>query len=144
MKAILTSLLAVGLLAGCATAGRISSADRLSLYRSHAGEAVNSFRYSGSLNGWTELGDSALAVQTRPNEAWLLEFGHSCPGLDFASTIGLTSQFNRVQVGFDKVLVHGESPVGCRIASIRPLDTARLKEDLKQLRQARLEERSGE
>jgi hypothetical protein len=30
-------------------------------------------QFFGSLNGWTELGDSALAVWTRPSEAYLLE-----------------------------------------------------------------------
>ena len=32
----------------------------------HTGAPVPSMQYFGSLNGWTELGDSALAVWTSP------------------------------------------------------------------------------
>ena len=49
-------------------------------------------------------GDSALAVWTRPSEAYLLELSGPCPDLSYAA-IGLTSSMGRVSSRFDKVLV---------------------------------------
>ncbi|KAG0735845.1 hypothetical protein G6F24_018574 [Rhizopus arrhizus] len=68
-------------LAACATTGRLSSAEKLDLYRAHAGAQQNDMQFFGSLNGWTELGDSALAVWTRPSEAYLLELNGPCQDL---------------------------------------------------------------
>ncbi len=69
-------LLAAGLLAalgaGCATTG-LTDAQELALYQAHAGEPVKSFTVFGQLNGWSPLGDAALAVWARPSEAYLLE-----------------------------------------------------------------------
>ena len=53
-----TPLLLAGLclaLAACATTGRISSTEKLALYRAHAGAPQNDMQFFGSLNGWTEL-----------------------------------------------------------------------------------------
>ena len=90
MKKMLVAAMLAATLAGCATTGKLSSDERLQLYRSHAGAPVNSFKYFGSLNGWTELGDSALAVWTRPNEAWLLNLGGPCMDLSYAPAITVT------------------------------------------------------
>ena len=62
----------------CATTGRLSSAEKLDLYRAHAGAPQSDMQFFGTLNGWTELGDSALAVWTRPSEAYLLELRGPC------------------------------------------------------------------
>lgn len=146
-RAFAVALIACGL-AACATTGKLSTAERLSLYRSHAAEPVNSFQYFGSLNGWTELGDSALAVWTRPGQAYLLELGGPCMDLDFAPAISVTSLMGRVSTGFDKVIVHGGGDSGmrmpCRIQSIRPLDVKALRANEKQLREARLQARLEE
>lgn len=128
-------------LAGCASGPRLSTGEKLAAYRSHAGQPVASFSFFGSLHGWTELGDRHLAVQTRPSEAWLLTLTSSCPGLEWASSIGLSSQLNRVHANFDRVIVPENAPVSCRIAQIQPLDTQALKSDLSSLRQARIEQR---
>ncbi len=95
-----TPFLVAGLclaLAACATTGRLSSAEKLDLYRAHAGAPQNDMQFFGTLNGWTELGDSALAVWTRPSEAYLLELRGPCQDLPYATAIGLTSQMNRVR-----------------------------------------------
>jgi len=126
-------------LSACSTAGRLSSADRLELYRAHAGAPQQDLQYFGSLNGWTELGDSALAVWTRPSEAYLLELRGPCQGLSYAPAIALTSQMGRVSSRFDKVLVRdtsGGPRVPCFISSIRKLDVPALRASEKERRKA--------
>jgi len=145
MKTAIATL-AMGLvLAGCAS-GRLTSAERLDLYRAHAGPPQNSMQYFGSLNGWTELGDSALAVWTRPSEAYLLELRGPCYGLSYAIAIGLTSQMGQVSSRFDKVLVRDPNSgpsVPCFIGSIRKLDVKALRASEKELRQAQVQEREA-
>ena len=132
-------------LSACAT-GRMSDNEKLALYRSHALPPVESFRYLSRIDGWTPLGDSALAVWTRPNEAYLLEVDSPCPDLDFALAIGLTSQFGTVHSRFDKVIprtgVAGPQPMPCHIRQIRPLDVKAIKSAEKDIRRQR-EEASG-
>src|SRR3546814_10042364 len=110
MKAFtaLASLLLAVTASACASTG-MSDADKLATYRAHAGAPVSSFRYFGSINGWTSLGDSAIAVWTRPSEAWLLELTGPCPDIEYAPMIGVTSQSNRVSAKFDKVIAQGRS-----------------------------------
>lgn len=119
----IASLLLAAATAACASTG-MSDADKLATYRAHAGAPVSSFNYFGRINGWTPLGDSAIAVWTRPSEAWLLELSGRCPDIDFAPAISLTSQFNRVSAKFDKVVPRGSSSMEfpCQISEIRPLD----------------------
>ncbi len=133
MKAftVLASLLLAAAASACASTG-MSDADKLATYRAHAGAPVGSFRYFGSINSWTSLGDRAIAVWTRPSEAWLLELSGPCQDLEYAPMIGVTSQFNRVSAKFDKVLVQGVGDNSmrfpCRIETIRPLDVKAIKQ----------------
>lgn len=115
--------------ASCASTG-MSEADKLASYRAHAGAPVRSFRFFGQINGWTPLGDSAVAVWTKPSEAWLLELSGHCPGIDFAPAITVTSQFNRVSAKFDKVVARGANSmdIPCQISEIRPLDVKAIKQ----------------
>ena len=131
-------------LSACASTG-LSDADRLALHRDNAGAEVNSFSFFGRLNGWTPLGDSALAVWTRPGEAWLLELFGPCPDLEYTQAIGLTSSASRVYARFDKVLVRGPMSDGipCNIQTIRSLDVKALRESEKQLRDAQIEAREA-
>lgn len=118
--------LAFAALVGCATGGDQPPSEQLARYRAHAGAPVESFHYFGDLHAWTPLGDAALAVWTRPHEAYLLEIAGPCPDLAFASAVGLTNQSGRVYARFDKVIparLRGGTPqIPCHIASIRPLD----------------------
>ena len=98
------ALLAATLLAGCATGPKLSTTEKLALYRDHAGEPVKDFRYFGTLNGWSPLGDAALAVWTKPSEAYLLELSGRCPDLEYAMAISITQFGNRVSARFDDVL----------------------------------------
>lgn len=145
MKTLLATAALCLTLVACATTGRLTSAQRLELYKAHAGPPQDSLQYFGSLNGWTALGDSALAVWTKPSEAFLLELRGPCQGLDYAPAIGLTSQMGRVSARFDKVLVRDPTPgpmnMPCFIGSIRKLDVKALRASEQELRQAQLQER---
>lgn len=127
------ALLAALALSACAT-GRIDDASKLELYRAHAGEPVNSFRFLGSLQSWTALGDEAVAVWVRNQEAYLLEFFGPCYDISFAHTIGLTSTNGQVSASFDKVLLPNQA-MPCQIRTIRPLDTRAIKAGERELRE---------
>src|SRR6186997_3433786 len=74
MKILLPMLLATTLvLASCASTPSTSDDQKLALYRAHAGAPVPSFHYLGRFHSWTDIGDRAVAIWTRPGEAWLLE-----------------------------------------------------------------------
>ncbi|MGO4260019.1 DUF6491 family protein [Lysobacter sp. TAB13] len=136
----MSSLLAVALaLAGCASTGpKLDDAQRLALYRAHAGAAVDSFQYFGRIDGWTPLGDSALAVWTKPNQAYLLELQGRCPDLDFAQAISVSNQMGRVHQRFDKVTVLGPQAIKmpCFIGRILPLDVKAIKQAQQDMRAA--------
>ena len=116
-------------LGACASGPAERDADRLALYNAHAGTSVDKFRYYGRLTRWTPLGNEALAVWTRPNEAWLLDLTGPCPDLEYTRAIGLTDNLGMVHARFDKVLVLSRAPVNlpCHIAQIRKLDVKALK-----------------
>ncbi|SEK81238.1 hypothetical protein SAMN05428989_0850 [Pseudoxanthomonas sp. GM95] len=132
--------------AGCATNG-LTDAQELDLYRAHAGEPVKSFTFFGQLNGWAPLGDTALAVWTKPSEAYLLELPGRCVDLDTAPAITVTNQGSRVYAKFDDVLVlgglHNSFRMPCRIDTIRPLDVKALRQAQKSLREAKAAERQA-
>ncbi|HQX24976.1 MAG TPA: DUF6491 family protein [Pseudomonadota bacterium] len=133
----LIPLLAVALLlVACATDGPTSSerdAARIAELRAAAGDPVRGIRFSGMVVSWTAVGDTVVAVWTRPREAWLFELVGRCPGLRSALSLSFTSQAGRVTAGFDRIVVRsrGPSPVssdaGCRIREIRPLSLATLR-----------------
>ena len=138
-------LLALALLAplGCASAPKQSDAQRLAMYLEHAGASVPHFSYFGSLNGWTPLGKEALAVWTRPNEAYLLQLAGPCPDLDFAPAISISETMHQVSARFDRVtpLGRGSMTIPCQIREIRQIDAKALKQAEKDLREAKTETR---
>ncbi|MFO7339318.1 MAG: DUF6491 family protein [Lysobacteraceae bacterium] len=149
MRKSLTMLALAAVLGGCAGMPRMSDAERLALYRSHAGEEVRSFTLFGRPSGWTPLGEEALVVWTRPREAWLLELAGRCQDLDHAPGMTLTSTGSQVQARFDEVipLGPGVSEVGripCRIQSIRRVDVAGLRQAQQELREAAVKQREAE
>lgn len=142
MKFIVSAVLAAAALSACSSA-RISDADRLTLYRANAGAPVPSFQYFGQLDGWTPLGNTALAVWTRPSQVYLLELQATCHDLDFANAISVTNQFGRVYSRFDKVLVlgRGTNRIPCWIREIRPVDAKALRAAEQEKREAQMAER---
>ena len=80
----------------------------------------------------------ALAVWTKPNQAYLLELQGRCPDLDFASAISVSNQMGRVHSRFDKVTVLGRQSIKmpCFIGRILPLDVKAIKQAQRDMREA--------
>jgi hypothetical protein len=146
MKAVpilLAALVVTVVSAGCASVGQMDDNAKLALYRANALEPVPSFHYYGNLSGWTPLGEVAVAVWTRPNEAYLLEVDGPCPDLDYAQAIALTQRSGMVYARFDKVIPHrggsNTQALPCQIREILPLDV----EAIKAAEKAARDEREG-
>ena len=142
----IAAMLLAGVVSACASTGKMSDADKLALYSIHAGEPVDSFRTLGSgITGWTPLTDQAIAVWTRPSEAWLLDLDGGCSGIRFAQAIGLDDSTGRVSARFDRVHVRDTGGMGssCQITAIRPLDVSALKQAQHELRQVTRAQASG-
>ncbi len=126
-------------MAGCSSLGSVAANEReaasLARYESAAGEPVGSFRFF-RIDGYTPLGDQAVAVWTGPRRAYLLTVEAPCPELRWSLSIGVSSSMNRVHADFDRVQTRDGS---CRIRSIRPVDVAALRESEKAARQAPVE-----
>lgn len=144
MKRILLILSLMMSLTACSTT-RMSDAERLALFRAHAGEPVNSFRLFGSLNGWQPLGNTALVVWPAPNRAYLLQLMGLCSNLPFAHSISLSNQMGTVSARFDSVVPRGGGPntgnMPCRIQEIRPIDVPALRETKREMREVQSVER---
>lgn len=112
------------------TGPQASGSALLDTYLASAGDPITSFRVDRGFNRWTGLGPRHLAVWTGSNEAYLLELGASCPDLENAVRISLTGENQRVEAGFDGVIVQSAvttiAPSRCTIARIRPLDVRAL------------------
>jgi hypothetical protein len=137
--AVVAGLVVAIAASGCATDRALRDEQRRALYLQHAGAPVPSFRYIGSINGWTPLGDDMLAVWTRPSEAVLLTLNGPCQELEFATAISLTSQFRTVYAKFDRVVPvsAGGIPnivIPCPIREIRPLDVRALRDAQREMR----------
>ncbi|MCK7594070.1 DUF6491 family protein [Pseudomarimonas salicorniae] len=96
---------------------------RLAEIESVAGEPVESFHF-WRLDRWEPLGRKHVAVWTQIDKAWLIEVREPCFGLDYATSIGLSSTGQRVFQNFDVVHVDTQR---CRIAEIRPVDVRALR-----------------
>ena len=131
-------LLTMGLSA-CATGAAQRDAERLALYRSHAGAPVDSIQYTNTYNGWTPLGDGAFALWTSPAKAWLIQLFPPCNELDFADRIAFRDTVGRLSAKFDHVYVanHGLMPISCTIQEIRPLDIKAIRTAERDARQQR-------
>jgi hypothetical protein len=113
-------------LASCASNGaRERMSENWARFDRHAGEPVSSFRFF-RFDTFEVLGDGAIAVWTRPNQAYLLTVDEPCFGLEFATTVGVTSNMNRVYRRSDDVVFKDQR---CAIAEIRPVDVKALKEE---------------
>lgn len=145
MTSVCLSAVLLAALAGCATKSAITDAERLELYRSHAGEPVDSVRYPTRYTGWTPLGNRALALWTRPSEAWLLDLSAPCQNLDFALAISIDSRSGWLSSRFDRITVHdgGLISIPCQIQSIRPLDVKAIRFEEKKLREVRESEKAA-
>jgi hypothetical protein len=141
-------LMFVLLLTACAGQPTMTPAERLELYRSHAGDPVSGFQFTGRLWGWRSLGNNALVVWPRSNQAYLIELTVPCPDMAFTHSIGLTSSAGRVSAGFDRVIVRlpatrTPSRLGCSIRTIRPINTQGVTESQSDLGEGEVIERDS-
>lgn len=144
MKRLSLSLLLAVTASGCASDVAERDADRLALYRAHAGAPVESARYVGRLDGWTPLGSEALVLWTRPGEAWLIELQGGCPDLPYAQAVSVSSSTGRIHARFDRIRPLGgsvNSPMPCYIREIRPLDVKAVRAAEREKRKAEATER---
>ena len=148
MKNLLLALATALLLGACASGPSLSTADRLALYQSHAGQPVQGFQLSRNFR-WTPLGDQALAVWSGANQGHLLEMRTRCSGLGFASNIHITNSMGRVSARFDRVTPLNSTgsnlqQTSCTIWTIRPLDVNALNDAKREMREAQTVERAAD
>ena len=125
MKTLILPMLAMSILAACAT-GRMSDTDRLALYDAHAGAPVKQIRFYNAM-GWDRIDDEHVLLSMRPSETWMLKVSGPC--LDWGSAspvLRLSSTGPYVMAKFDRILTEG-SPASCRIEEIRPVDVKALR-----------------
>lgn len=151
MGRVAMALSLVLLCTACAHSGpTLSSAERLELYRAHAGPSVPSFRIDridGAMR-WTPLGDRALAVWNNSAQGYLLEFRAPCSGLSFAGSINISHSQGLVNVRMDSVQARAANGSAisqpCRITSARPIDGRALNDAKRELREASVVDRPAD
>ena len=128
MRTVTAIILAALVASACATAGdvleRSTGEEKLERYQPYIGEPVDrftAFRY----DSWQPVGKNQLVVQTTFNDAYLLTLMGTCPDLEFANTVRLTSTGSTVST-FDKVIVRG---MRCPIQRIQPIDLEQMRAD---------------
>jgi len=133
MKRFPTMILVAMLAAGCASGPqRAQSDDKLAQYLEYVGDPVRGFT-SFRLQSWTPLSRDKLILWTGVNEAYLVKVWDSCPDLQFAHEIRVTSTgshittFDHVRVGRDR----------CPISAIWPIDVRQMKADRAALAKSR-------
>ncbi|WP_372013604.1 DUF6491 family protein [Pseudoxanthomonas sp. 10H] len=148
MNRIWNALALALLLTGCAHSGpALSPAERLELYRTHAGAPVASFNIDrvAGVNRWTPLGDQALAIWNTPNRGYLLEFRSRCAGLSLGSSITISNSLGMVNPRLDSVQPRAANGSAisqpCRISSARPLDGRAISDAKRELREASVVDR---
>ena len=125
MKQIPILILVALLTVACASGPqRVRSDDTLAQYLGYAGEPVRGFT-SFRLQSWQPLARDRLILWNGVNEAYLVTVWDSCPDLQFAHSIGVTSTGNQVTT-FDHVRVGRDR---CPIRAIRPIDVRQMKAD---------------
>lgn len=116
---------------GCAgDLSRREAATRKS-YVDYAGEPIKEF-FAWRIDGWTPVSRNQLIVWTGINEAFLLTVWDTCPDIDFATTVSLSTLMRTVTT-FDKVSVGRQI---CPIREIRKVDVKRMKTEERAAREA--------
>lgn len=124
MKQIVMLVLTTLLASACAGGPSRNTDDEAIAYLDYAGEPVRSFT-SFRLQSWRPLSRNQLVLWTGVNEAYLVRVWDSCPDLQFANAIHVSSTgsqittFDHVDVGRDR----------CPISQIRPINVRQMKAD---------------
>jgi len=126
-SAITTILLATAVLtSSAATASRES--EQLARYEQFAKPPVQDMTF-WRMDGYESLGRDAVMEWTSVKDAWLIRVYEPCSDLEWANSIGLTSNMHRVSTKFDFVLARKSR---CMIKSIQPVDYRAYREAKKQ------------
>ncbi|TXH66356.1 MAG: hypothetical protein E6Q88_12215 [Lysobacteraceae bacterium] len=138
-KLFLALLIAAVALTACASRSGLRDAERLALYRAHAGEPVDSIYMPGHYNGWTPLDGGTFALWTRPSQAWLIELYGPCTDMGYVDKIRIEQPTGRLTARFDRIHVGGAGlmPLQCTIREIRPLDIKAIRVAEKKAREDR-------
>ncbi len=126
MKHVVILVLIVLFAAACAGGLRRNADDDAVAYLDYAGEPVRGFT-SFRLQSWQPLSRDRLVLWTGVNEAYLVTVWRSCPDLQFAHSIHVSSTGSQITT-FDHVNVGRDR---CQISEIRPIDVRRMKADRK-------------
>lgn len=124
--ATLASLSVVASAEGPKPPSPLSSPSRdVAVFQANAGAPVKDFSQFGGIRQWQTVGDSAVALWTRPDTAYLPEVSNGCLDMEWSRVLSMRDERARVQAGFSDVLVRrvGDSySKRCPIQAIRPLD----------------------
>lgn len=148
MRYALPSLLLATTLAACSHGPTLTSEERLSLYREHAGEPIASFTLDRTgMQRWTPLDDQTLAVWSTSTRGHLIELRNRCPRMSSSPRLAFTNAMGTVTARMDSVVTRGPggSTAGvnaCRIETIRPLDGTAIRDAKRELLEYDVIERS--
>ena len=140
MKAVAIMLVAAVITACADMSPRPSVAETRDIYARHAGGEIEHVHFT-SIRNWQPAGYNALAIEFGPRQHYLFTVTAPCEfDLQFVPTIAvINTQPNRV-TRFDSIRVGRDV---CRITSIRPLNMAAVREDLKRADRDEPESRDG-
>ncbi len=122
--------LVLGLASVCAVVAQADTREvaqkHLEAYQAYLGAPVDEFHF-WKFDRWQPLGPAHVAVWTTPNQAYLLTVDGTCPNLEWADDIGVTSQAAHVvSRRFDYVTFGNQR---CHIERIESIDLKRMKAD---------------
>ena len=131
LKRVLVAGIALTLLSACAEVLQRQEAREVhdrEQYLRYAGPPIEQYTsLIANYRRWSLIGDDQVVVWTDYEHAYVLKVQLPCPELRFADALGVTSSSHTVTRGFDSVQVAHQL---CRITEIRPVDYARMKQDL--------------
>ena len=110
-------------------------AAKLARYEAHAGPPIAEVR-NYRLYRWQPLGKQELAIWSNPRDVYLVRVHGPCNGLDFAKTIGTTTQgsVRTLNARFDSVVFEDQR---CVIRTIQPVDYDAVRAEERAAREAR-------
>ncbi len=124
MKHLVMLVLTVLFAVACAGGPRRNTNDDAIAYLDYAGEPVRGFT-SFRLQSWQPLSRNRLVLWSGVNEAYLVTVWDSCPDLQFAQSIHVSSTGSQITT-FDHVNVGRDR---CPISQIRPINVRQMKAD---------------
>jgi hypothetical protein len=101
------------------------AADRETFLK-YSSAPVDRVTYLGRYYGMRQLGELQFVVWTTINDAYLMKVTPPCVGLDYTTSLRLTSEQNTITKGVDGALVEGQK---CFITEIRPVDYQRMRRE---------------